>query len=154
MPQRGDDHNDDENRSKSPKSGSESADGADEDDEELEKKKNAVTEFSSFSQLTVTGEAMTGVTLRVRVVVVERKDTNQRWPFSVLVVTDGAPARPEEVEDDKKSSTSSSTRDKFEQDDDGLEAQEEEAQSLCQFDVIHTIDGESIWRPGALDLQR
>ena len=78
--------------------------------------------------------------------VVDREGSKQRWPFSVLVVTEAAPARPEEGDDDKTSSTSSSTRDKFEQDDDGLEAQEEEARSLCQFGVIHTIDGKSIWR--------
>ena len=88
----------------------------------------------------------------------ERKDTNQRWPFSVLVVTNGAPARPEEPEDDSQTKSANTTRDKgkdkFEEEDDGLEAQDEESQSLCRFDVIHTIDGESIWRPGALDLQR
>jgi len=114
-----------------------------------------VTEFSAFRDVELSvadgqRSALAGVTLSVRVVVVERRDTGQRWPFSVLMVTGGASPRP---------LPEKTRRGTVEDGDNGKTSSEEEelvndSTRVHLLDVVHKIDGKSIWRPGALDLSR
>jgi drug/metabolite transporter (DMT)-like permease len=105
---------------------------------ETEESKDAkkVSGFQTFKEFTVHGAAFADSTLAVRTIVVDNKSTDQRWPFTVLLIK--SLGRNEHVSQAVDGSDFSN---------DDFETDAARVNHLQRFDIVHTIDGKFVWTP-------